>query len=637
MTMEHNNMTNPTIATERLWEKLPLPFTPRFLLFLLLLLGLLLIPTVSIQAQSYSYTVPELRMQVFIQPDGSAHIVYDISFANDPFGEPIRIIDIGTPDSNYDLSNMTASIDGALLTDIRHSEVLDTGVEIHLQDRPIPSGETSTLHFEFTMPEMVYQDTTDADYASFRITPTWFDPAGVSGSSDIWVAIHTLPGIDQSELLYQNVPFTDKINFEDHAVVSWRWENGIPSEEHLVALSFPKRGMQNVIEQSPIDIAVEWLNDHQDMRVILGVLTMILLILAYMRFTGGTGIVLLVILGVIAGFLLVINPVFQLILLPLAVVLVVLVEWILSRRKPRYFPAVVQVEGGGIKRGLTAPEAAVILELPLNKILTLIIFGLLEKGIFRQIASDPLELEITPEFQAQHLEKEERQAHRLRVAQNLGVVVRLYEHSFVELLEKQSGKPVYKIDFSRPMKGLITHSAERMKGFDLSDTREYYRAIIKKAVEKASKIGDIPARERYLDSNLQWLLLDDHYPTVFSAPNYHYRPVWIRPFHSSDRMSMPSPSRSSAPGQTSFTDVAASFAGWTEKTMGRFADAITPGALQVEGPSGAVNLSGIDRVTGDVFQALSESSGSGGGSSGGGCACACAGCACACACAGGGR
>ncbi len=610
----------------------------RTIIFLIILLGILLIPGAAIQAQSYDFTVPELRMEVFIQPNGSAHIIYNIAFANSPFGETIRIIDIPTPHDNYDLNNMTASIDGAVLNDIRPSEFIDTGVEIHLQDRPITAGETSTLRFEFTIPDMVFQDTTDREYASFRISPAGFDETMISGPTDIWIAVHALPGIDESELLYQNVPFTDKINFEDHSVASWRWTDGSLLEEHLVGLSFPKRGMVNVIEQSPIDLAIEWLEDNEDARVFLGVLTILLLAIAYFRFTGGTGLVLLVLLGLGAVVLLISNPIYQLILLPLSVVSIGVVEWILSRRKPRYFPAVVQVEGGGIKRGLTAPEAAVVLELPLNKILMLIVFGLLEKGIFKQTAEDPLEVEITPEYQNIETDREERQAQRLRVAQNMGIVIRMYEHKFIDLMERKAGTPVHEIDFSRPMKALIKHTASTMKGFDRSDTRDYNRTIIKKAMDKASKIGDIPQRERYLDSNLQWLLLDDDYTTVFRAPNYHYRPVWIRPFHSSDRISMPSTSRTSAPGQTSFTDVASSFTGWTEKTMGRFADAIAPGALELKGPSGAVNLSGIDRVTGDVFTALGEASSSGGGgSSGGGCACACAGCACACACAGGGR
>ncbi len=609
----------------------------RNLLIFLLLLGILIIPATATMAQSFDFSVPELRMEVFVLPDGSAHIIYNIAFANNPFGDPITIIDIATPNENYDLSNMTASIDGAELSDIRVSEFIDTGVEIHLHDRPVAPGETSTLRFAFTMPDMVYQDTTDSEYASFRIRPTEFDPSMVSGVSDIWIAIHTLPGIDESELLYQNVPFTDKINYEDHSVASWRWENGSVLDENLVAVSFPKRGMTNVIEQSSIDLAVEWLEDNPNARIILGALTLLLFGFAFLRLTGGTGLVLLGILGLGVVAALVVNPLYQLILLPLSMISVALVEWILSRKKPRYFPAVVQVEGGGIKRGLTAPEAAVVLELPLNKILMLILFGLLEKGIFKQIADEPLAVEIAPEFISTGADREARQKDRLRVAQNLGIVIRLYEHRFIDLLDKKSGTPVHKIDFSLPMKALIKHTASKMKGFDLSDTKDYYRSIIKKAMDKASKIGEIPDRERYLDSNLQWLLLDDDYPTVFRAPNYHYRPIWVRPFPSSDRMSMPSSPRSSAPGRTSFTDVAASFSGWTEKTMGRLADSIAPGALKVEGPAGAVNLSGIDRVTGDVFTALSESSSSGGGSSGGGCACACAGCACACACAGGGR
>ncbi|NLF07801.1 MAG: hypothetical protein GX594_07445, partial [Pirellulaceae bacterium] len=90
-------------------------------------------------------------------------------------------------------------------------------------------------------------------------------------------------------------------------------------------------------------------------------------------------------------------------------------------------------------------------------------------------------------------------------------------------------------------------------------------------------------------------------------------------------------------GTTSFGDVAASFTGWAENTMGGMASAISPGSLSLSDKSGGfLNLSGVDHVAGEFFSALGKSSGGGGGG-GGGCACACAGCACACACAGGGR
>ena len=71
--------------------------------------------------------------------------------------------------------------------------------------------------------------------------------------------------------------------------------------------------------------------------------------------------------------------------------------------------------------------------------------------------------------------------------------------------------------------------------------------------------------------------------------------------------------------------------------MGSLAAAISPSSLpSMAGRSGFVNLSGVDKATGDVFKALASSGGGSGGGGGGG-GCACAGCACACACAGGGR
>lgn len=612
----------------------------------ILILSLLLILTFGshlspVSAQALLFSVPELRMQVFVQPDASARIVYDISFVNSPSGSVIDIVDIPTPHDNYDLNNMSASIDGAGLSDIRRSEFIDTGVEIHLHDRSIPPGQEATLHFEFVMPDMVYQDTTSEDLASLQIKPMGFDSDFLIGTTDIWLVVHMLPGVEAEAVLYQDVPFSDKILFEDHVVASWRWENGNLDDPPLVGVSFPQQGITGVVEQSLLDITRKWLEDNPTIRIILGGITLLLVGIAYFRFTGGTGLTIFAIIAIGLVFLLINNPLSVLLALPASVIVFGFNEYGLSRRKTRYLPAIAQVEGGGIKRGLTAPEAAIILEMPLNKVLTLIIFGLLEKGLVRQTNESPLAVEVAHEFRGPEKKAKIRRDHRLQVAQNLGIVVRSYEHPFLDLIEDRPGDPLHKIDFSQPMEKLIQHTADRMKGFDFSDTQDYYKKIIARAMKEAGQIGDIPEKERYLDRHLQWLLLDDDYPTVFTSRQYHYRPIWVRPFASSDRIGGPtlSPSKTGTTygGRTSLGDVAASFAGWTENTMGHLASSISPGALQVKGAAGIVNLGGVDKVTGDVFKALATSSGSGSSSSGGGCACACAGCACACACAGGGR
>ena len=84
----------------------------RLLLLTVVLLGLAL-RSAPAQAQTYRFSVPLMQMQVFVQPDGSAKIVYDITFDNSTSGDPIDIVDIGMPTNDYDLNTMSASSDAS--------------------------------------------------------------------------------------------------------------------------------------------------------------------------------------------------------------------------------------------------------------------------------------------------------------------------------------------------------------------------------------------------------------------------------------------------------------------------------------------------------------------------------------------
>lgn len=604
-------------------------------------------------AQSYSFRVPELKLQVTVQPDGSARLAYDITFENE--GTPIDIIDIGLPHSDYSIGTMSASINGDVLTDIRTSEYIDIGVEIHLDERAIPTGGTGVLHFEATMPDMVYQDTTNKELASLRITPTWFEGGSVQGSSYIGIAVHLPEGIEPDEVLYQQEPFTSKALYQDHAVVVWEWPEGRATQAYQVGVSFPQRVMDRVIKQSLGDLVRAWFEDNPGAAMILGGLTLGLAALLWFRFSGGTGCIVYAILAAGLVVLFVSSPILMLPAIPILIALVITNE-VRLKKKPKhtYLPPVAQVEGGGIKRGLTAPESAVLLELPLHKVLTLVMFGLLEKGVLEVVERDPLIVKVTEKFATWHDQEARRslkKRHGMRTAAALaaGTTLHAYEDGFLDELERHPGKAVEAIDFTTAMEKLVLNTAAKMKGFDLSDTQEYYKRVITRAMEQARSMGEVNEREKYLDKYLPWVMMDESYPTVLTHGGYNYWPIWARPLArptvssgSTPSLASPRPSsgRPSTPGKTSFGDVASSFSGWAESTMGGLATAIMPGSMKLPGARGGfIDLSGVDKVTGDVFQALAKSSSSGsrGGKSGGGCACACAGCACACACAGGGR
>ncbi len=434
--------------------------------------------------------------------------------------------------------------------------------------------------------------------------------------------------------------------------------------EHLVGVSFPKGDMP-VIKQNAFGLLLKWFSKSTQARLVCGAIFFILFAILFFRFSGGTGFSVFAILAAGAGIVFYISPGLHLLSLPLVVVLIGVNEWLLGKRKTKYMPPIAQVEGGGIKRGLTAPEAAVLLELPLGKVLSLVIFGMLKKGILRQVQADPLTVELNEAFvpppvaaassagapvlaevadssgQAPAADGDRGERHLRETAQKMGSVMQAYESSFLFLLQHNPGKPVSKLDFTLPMRGLIENTAAKMKGFDLAQTKEYYRSIVRRATEQAAAIGDIPQRKATIDRNFDWILMDDHYPTVFDFGG-GYWPAWSRGTVLGGPSSMPAPDAPSIPGTTTFGDVASSFSGWAENTMGSMAATILPASLgggSASGGGGFLDLSGADRVTGDIFSALAESaaSGGGGGGGGGGSGCACAGCACACACAGGGR
>lgn len=575
----------------------------------------------------YSFSVPKMELAVTPRPDGAVDLEYTVQFKCEPGGQPIDIVDIGLPHAGYDISNMSASLDGGFLPDIRKSEFVSPGVEVHLSD-VIEPGETGTLKFKCTMPDLLYQDSTNKENASLRITPTWWGAQYVQGATDLWIIVHLPLEVKPDQVLYQlNQPFTEKGVTDKFTFVAWRFPSTSITKAHLVGLSFPK-GDWKVIRSTPWGLAWKWWKESPGARVVWALIMFVLVGIFFFRMTRGTGCVLYVILLVVLGIAWAASPALEALALP-----VLLAIWIPAGRaqaakKRSYLPAIASTPGAGIKRGLTVPEAAVLLEVPLGRVLTLVIFGMLKKGLLTQVQAQPLIVRPGPGYEGG------RQARR-EAAKATGSVIRGYEQEFLEAIAAAPGKPVEEIVFKKPMKELINGTVARMAGFDVEPTREYYRSIMSKAWADAKQIGDLQMRSEFVDENLLWMMMAPNYRDEFSTwhrSGYHYQPRWA----GTTAPSAPAPTGPAVGGRTSLSDVGASFAGWAENLSGKVASSVDPVSLGIVGKPG-VDLSGVDRVTGEILSSMASSSGSSGGGGGGGCACACAGCACACACAGGGR
>ncbi len=187
----------------------PYCYSFNFHQFAILLLSILIAPARTF-AQNNSYGVPNMQLKVTIEPDGSALIDYSITYHNLPGSGAKEVVDIGTPNKNYDLRNVKAWIGDRPIppSDIMRSTVLDTGFEVHFGDRAIPPGRTGVLRVQFTMPKMVFQDTTRKDYASFEITPTWFNSKYIQGNTHLQIAVQLPKWVKPEEALSQKTPFS---------------------------------------------------------------------------------------------------------------------------------------------------------------------------------------------------------------------------------------------------------------------------------------------------------------------------------------------------------------------------------------------------------------------------------------------
>lgn len=249
----------------------------------------------------------------------------------------------------------------------------------------------------------------------------------------------------------------------------------------------------------------------------------------FFRISRGSGKVIFFLLSLVLIALFWLAPIIQVIAW---LGLGILLFWDGLRRRsdrPGYLPASAVVEGGGIKRGLTPPEAAIVLEMPLSRVLAVVLTGLLKKGVLELVSESPLILRVARDFQARRAapDIQGRNAYRRMAAQKLNVLIHPFEEPFLELLEEKEGQPLSMLNFTAPVRALLRHTARRMGGYDLVGTREYYRkhlgrarhdvalaaeelrAQIKTGNEAQVSRDKTSNAYRLLEQHLEWVLLDE--------------------------------------------------------------------------------------------------------------------------------
>ena len=289
-----------------------------------------------------------------------------------------------------------------------------------------------------------------------------------------------------------------------------------------------------------------------------------------------------------------------------------------KKRKLAYLPPKISIEGHGIKRGLTAVEAGILMEQPLDKVMTMVLFGVVKKNAATVITKDPLKLE---------------------VAATLPADLHDYEKDFLSAFAMENLADRRKALQEMTVK-LVNSVSEKMKGFSRKESVAFYQDIMERAWKQIETAGTPEVKSQMYDEALEWTMLDKNYDDrtrrVFTGPVFV--PMWWGRYDPGYR---PAAAGMSSPSVSSSGSMPGSSGGRVSLPGSAMAASVVTGVQNFSAKIlGDVRnfTSGVTNRTNPVPVVKSGSSGwKGGGGGGHSCACACACAGCACACAGGGR
>jgi hypothetical protein len=553
-------------------------------ILLLLTIFALLVPG-SASAQTYYFRLDALDAHVYWESDGTMSLVYRFRFYNSERADPIDFVDVGVPQPGYSLSNVSATVNGVPVSSINSSPYVANGVEIGLGANAIRPGESGIVEVTITgIRRVLFTDDRDSSYASGVFSTTFFGSEFVFGNTHTTVTFHLPPGVQPDEPRWHSAPagFPSEpetgIDEQGRIIYVWVNPNASGSREYRFGASFPQA---YVIEGS---VVRPTFTDRTGMDVedLMGMLVCG----GFFVFFAGV-----VVMSIISS----------------------------KKRQLQYLPPKIAIEGHGIKRGLTAIEAAILMEQPMDKILTMILFAVIKKGAATVTKREPLEIE---------------------VAQPIPEELHTYEKEFLAAFQvKGAGR---KRKLQDTMLNLVKSASGKMKGFSRKETVAYYQDITRKAWAQvqASETPEVMS-EKY-DEVMEWTMLDRDFdgrtrevfrdrPVIVPRWWGRYDPTFGGGFSgggaaTGGKVAAPAPSGGGG--------------GLSMPTLpgGSFAASMV-GGIQNFSSSVIGNVTDFTSSITNKTNPIPKSTSSGGSRSGGGggCACACACAGCACACAGGGR
>lgn len=516
------------------------------------------------QAQSNLYTVNHEWAQIFINDDGTIDLTYNISLTVTQ--GRLTAFDVGQPNRDFTIGQATDQYGNQLRTYSYTPDVASVNFS-----QQVNAGESIWYTITTNVAGMIYNDTTNPGNYGMQFIPQWISDTAIS---DVRIQIVMPPGVSTSDVKTTEVFYNGTSMIEGRLAVYWEKPSIAANERFMVGVSFPATAMPN-----------------------------------YTPSQGGSGDgadldSLVLVVGVIGFF----------------VAILVFIFIIYKASKSSYQSPKVSMETLGVKRGLTAVEAAYLLDLKPPQLVTAILYSLLQKrAVWAEETKPSLKLKVLSPYENKTGTKENP--------------LRYYEIDFLQALKADGSLDEEKL--ARAIMFLRDTVDQKLQGYSRKDTVDYYRKIVTKAWAQVEQAGTPELASNAYDKELLWLMMDPNQrvrtETVFRDRPFQPSPMWFWwwygytiyhphptyvPNINSPAQSGPAPA---IPGAEFANNIATSLEKTSSNIVGnleKFANSILPPPPKQSHEPARKGADGVCACAA--------------------CACACACVSCACACAGGG-
>jgi hypothetical protein len=534
------------------------------LLFLAFLIMSVIFSTTSTVKGQIVYSVDHEWAQIYINHDGTIDLTYNITLT--VISGSVGGFYIGQPNGDFTAGQAVDQYGNQLSVEDASSGS-DYRVDVTLNQRLHP-GESIWFQVTTNVAGMIRNDTTNPGNYGMQFIPQWIDDVPIN---DLRVQIILPQGLQVDDVKTTENFYNGTQTVEGRLAVYWEKPRIAAGEQFRVGVSFPVQYLPNYTPTTPTEGEI------------------------------GTTELFIIVGGVLIAILFFGAIIFL-------------------ARKSSYTAPKVSMETLGIKRGLTAVEAAYLLELKAFQIVTAILYSLLQKrAVWTQEAKPALKLKVLPPYE-----------NKTGTVDN---PLRFYEIDFLNSLRSDGTLDEQKL--ARTIMFLRDTVEQKMQGFSRKDTVEYYLKIVSKAWSQVEQSGTPELASNAYDEQLLWLMLDPdkrtRTETVFHDRPFLPNPLWfwwwygytIYDPHPTIQPSINVPSQStpppSIPGAEFANNIATAVEGTSNsivRNLEKFANSIVP-------PPPKTSHEPARRGSNCVCACAD-------------CACACACVSCACACAGGG-